>query len=183
MKIRSAIIGVLGACLASESAMALSCARPDLARTMESAKASETIYHILVGNFTVQRPYAERPSYPIRRGESNQIDLSDQFKPKPPKFTKTWFEGYSLTPNPRYDVKLSRFPVVVETSCVASWCSSVPTSSARQIAFVEARPGRAPILRVSPCTDKIFPIGEREKNIRKLRQCFDRPCKVEQGYW
>jgi hypothetical protein len=182
MKIRSAIMGVVGALLASETAMALSCARPDLARTMEDAKASDTVYHILVGSFT-----EARPTHKIPRGydgvHHNRSGIYDPFKPKPPQRIKTWFKGYSLTPNPRYDVKLSRFPVVVETSCVGPWCSSVPSSSVRQIAFVEARPGRAPILRVSPCPDKIFPLGEREKNVRKLRDCFDRPCKVEQGYW
>lgn len=179
MKMRSTIIGVVGALLASEllapkSALALSCARPDLARTMEKAKASETVYHILVGNFT------SRPTRIIPRGYdgiyNNRGHINNQFKPKPPQLTKTWFEGYSLTPNSRHDVKLLRFPVVVETSCVASWCSSVPSSSERQIAFVEARPDRAPLLRVSPCPEMIFPVGAREANVRKLRKCFDRPC-------
>lgn len=182
MKMRSVFIGLIGAMLASESAMALSCARPDLASAMEKAKASDTVYHILVGNFTEQRPTHTIPKGYNPKG-NNGTQIEDPFKPKPPQRIKTWFNGYSLTPNPRHDMKLTRFPVVVETSCVGPWCSSVPSSSTRQIAFVEQRQGRAPLLRVSPCTDKVFAVSEREENVRKLRRCFDRPCKVEPVRW
>ena len=35
----------------SDSAFALSCMRPDLIKTLEDAKASDKVYHILVGKF------------------------------------------------------------------------------------------------------------------------------------
>ena len=129
MKLRSICAGVLGALFACESAFALSCARPDLIKTLEVAKVSPKTYHILVGRFTSLTPEA------AFNQKSGQTSLEDQFKPKPPRIMPTHFEGYALTRSQRSDEVLTRFPVDVEISCVASWCSSVPRSGSEVIAF------------------------------------------------
>jgi len=156
------------------SAHALSCARPDLVKTLEEAKASEKLYHILVGKFITVSPRPLTPYNEILRPE-------DQFKPRPPVITRTFFEGYSLAKRPYMDSRLTRFPVDIETSCAGPWCSSVPSSDRPLIAFVEARHGQAPLLKISPCPSWTFP-AEPQK-VAKLRQCLDRTCQPENRHW
>jgi len=159
--------GLLVVFMMSQSASALSCARPDLLRTLEEAKASPKIYHVLVGRF-------------VSRGSPNQntdglVSPEDQFKPRPPVITQSLFEGVSLAPSRRQNTRLSRFPVDIETSCIGPWCSSPPDSNQDLIALVEARPGQSPILRLSPCPGNSF-LAEAEE-VKKLRQCLSRTCK------
>ncbi len=142
MKIRSLCAAVLGSMMLADSAFALSCARPDLVKTLEEAKASEKLYYILVGKFTSMSP---RPKTSYQGG---YVSPEDQFKPKPPVITSTFFEGYSLAKHRRQDGHLTRFPVDIETSCVGPWCSAVPSKDSKLIAFVEAREGYPPILRI-----------------------------------
>lgn len=169
-KFRSAKFGriltaALSAVMVSESAFALSCVRPDLLRSLEQAKSSPTVYYILVGKF-----------------ESNGIGAryigksapQDQFRQSQPVITQSLFEGVSLGANRRDDQVLSRYPVHIETRCTGPWCSSVPASNQDLIAFVEARPGQAPILRLSPCPGQTFrAVPER---VQKIRQCLTQSC-------
>lgn len=166
MKIRSICGAVLGALMLSDSAFALSCMRPDLVKTLEDAKASPKLYHILVGRFVSNTPRPQKPDY----GRPPE----DQFKPKPPVMTRTWFEGYSLAQNQRNDYHLTRFPVDIETSCMGPWCSSVPGNDRELIAFVEAREGQAPLLKISACPYWTF--SAERKQVQKLRQCLDTTC-------
>ena len=175
MKLRSILAGVLGALITSESAFALSCARPDLIKTLEAAKVSPKTYHILVGRFTSLTPEA------AFNQKSGQTSLEDQFKPKPPRILPTHFEGYALTRSQRSDEVLTRFPVDVEISCVASWCSSVPRSGSEVIAFVEAREGWPPLLKISPCPSTTFQATEEQ--IQKTRQCLGESCESDVPNW
>ena len=160
---------LVGALLLAESASALSCARPDLVRTLEEAKASPKLYHILVGNFrSLTRGPAFEPMGPNTPPE-------DQFKPRTPRIMPAVFEGYSLAGSRRRDVPLYRFPVDIEVSCIGPWCSDVPSPDRKLIAFVEAREGRAPILKISPCPSQTF-AADREA-VQTARQCLDKTCR------
>jgi len=175
MRLRSICAAVLGTLMLSDSAFALSCMRPDLVKTLEEAKASEKIYHILVGEFVSVNPLPKHKAY------GGYTSPEDQFKSKPPVITTTYFEGYSLAKHPHMDVPLSRFPVDVETSCVGPWCSSVPSPDSKIIAFVEARNGQAPILKISPCPYWTF--NADAKQVQKTRQCLDKTCESETPNW
>jgi hypothetical protein len=166
---------LIGALMFSQSASALSCARPDLVRTLEDAKDSPKIYHILVGRF---QSLTRGPAFP-QMGPN--MPPEDQFKPKPPRLMPSYFEGYSLAKNPRRDVPLSRFPVDIEVSCIGPWCSDVPAADRELIAFVEARPGQTPVLRISPCPSQTF--AADRKQVRKVRQCLDRKCQADEPNW
>ena len=78
MVLKSLCIGVVSVLMVAESASALSCMRPDLAQTMETAKASETIYSVLVG--TLETPPTQQMTQEVIRPE-------DQFKSRPPVIT------------------------------------------------------------------------------------------------
>lgn len=169
MILRSILI-LLASIMLSDSAMALSCMRPDIAKTMEKAKASETVYHILVGNFTSHAP--------VPRFQGS--DPRDQFEQKPPIITRALFTGHSLAKTPHLDERLTRFPIAIETSCMGPWCGSLPPQQTPYIAFVEARPGQVPILRLSPCQDVMYPADEGGQKVSKLRTCFDGLCRSDQ---
>jgi len=164
-----AVCGIMAALMVSQSASALSCARPDLVRTLEDAKASPKIYHVLVGRFISRGSPKHNPG--------GYVSPEEQFKPKPPVITQSLFEGVSLAQTPRQDHQLTRFPVDIETSCIGPWCSSAPQSDQELIAFVEARPGQSPILRISPCPSQAFRADP--KQVSKVRQCLDQTCEPE----
>ena len=146
----------------SSTANALSCMRPDLMRTMEDAKQSDTVYYLLVGRFTPQGPL------PKQQGYSNN--------PKPVS-AMMWFDGKSLSPHPRTDVKLSRFPVQAVTSCAGSWCGHIPDSRSQMIAFVEVRRGQPPVLNLGACPQWVFNVQPQSTQIKDLLECFDKSCK------
>lgn len=167
---RGALTGLAATMMFAQTASALSCMRPDLAKTMEKAKASDKIYYVLVGNFIYE---------PIPN-KKTKFDPNDQFKSKPPVITQTRFEGYSLTPEARTDVPLMGFPVDIETSCMGPWCSSPPSPKSTQIAFVEVRDGQAPLLRITPCPDMAFRVQPQDGQVDKLRTCFNGTCQSGQ---
>jgi hypothetical protein len=175
MNIKSIIAAALGTLMLSESAFALSCARPDLVKTLEDAKASEKLYYILVGKFTPISPQEKN------RPQGGYVPPEDPFKPKPPVMTSTFFEGYSLAKHRRHDGYLSRFPVDIETSCAGPWCSNVPSENSKLIAFVEVRDGQPPLLKISPCPS--FTFAAEKKQVKTLRQCLDRSCEPQAPNW
>ncbi len=172
MKIKMGVTGALMisliASMVPTSASALSCLRPDLLRTLEEAKASPKTYHILVGRFVSDAP---------KFNPGGSISPKDQFKPKPPVITQSLFKGISLATSRQQDQVLTRFAVDIETSCVGPWCSSPPQSDQGLIAFVEARSGQSPILRISPCPSQTFRADAEQ--VRKVRQCLTKDCPPE----
>ena len=175
MRIKFILASALGALMLSESAFGLSCMRPDLVKSLEEAKESPKIYHILVGRF---KSVSREPAYP-KMGPN--MPPEDQFKPRPPRIMQSYFEGYSLAKTPHQDWPLSRYPVDIEVSCMGPWCSSVPSPDRQLIAFVEARPGLPPILKISPCPGKTFEADG--KQVQKIRQCLDKKCASEEPNW
>lgn len=167
MILRSLSLGAVGALILAESAFALSCLSPDLAKIMEEAKASETVYSILVGTLETP-PAAQMPLEPF--------DPEDQFKPKPPVTIPAKFSGYALTSDINTDALLTEFPVDIETSCAGPWCSRAPSSESRNIVFVEMRQNQTPLLKISPCPKWVFPLRDKGDQVEKLRACFDKKC-------
>lgn len=167
--IRVCLVSVLllGAVLVPNDTSALSCMRPDLAKTMEDAKASDKVYHVLVGRFTTSKK-DRRPEETIGGGP---------FKPRPTLTAPAMFTGISLSPTSRSDYYLRDFPVDIETSCAAHWCGSLPDASTDQIAFVESRAGRSPLLRISACPSHVFRV--ELKKVQLLRECFDKTCQSD----
>ena len=81
MKLRSTIAAILGTMLLSEGAFALSCARPDLVKTLEEAKASEKLYHILAGKF-VSEPMTAQDRGGVRLGPQGVGGIRGVIQPK-----------------------------------------------------------------------------------------------------
>ena len=161
----------IGALMASQSASALSCAQPNLQRVIEEAKASEKIYYVLAGRFSPQTKNTRRGGYdPRLNGGSFQESK---------EITRVSFEGYSIAPSRAGDQELVRFPVDIETSCAGPWCSGVPDSDRELLAFVEARDGEAPILRVGPCPKFVYPANP--PNIETVRDCLTGTCSPFPG--
>ena len=177
MRVRLILSALLGCFLLTESAFALSCARPDLIKTLEDAKASEKIYHILVGQFVGSSANPKQDIYHLE--DVIKRHPENQFKPRPPKITKTVFEGYSLANNPHQDVPLTRYPVDIETSCAGPWCGTIPHHRDKIIAFVEAREGQAALLRIGPCPSQVFSVKSEDRKVQKIRQCLDRTCQAD----
>ncbi len=161
----------------SESAFALSCARPDLIQTLEEAKASDKLYHILVGKF-VSEPSAPHQQGglelgPLRSDGTRGVSIPKANKT--PKITRSWFEGIAVSKDPSRDGQMTRYPVDIQTRCVSQWCSSPPRSNLEVIAFVEAREGQTPILRMSPCSKWVFS-NNVPVQVGNIRQCLDKDC-------
>ena len=178
MRFRSVLIAIIGALMLSESALALSCMRPDLGQTLEEAKASEKTYHILVGKFVPQAFETDKPpdrSF-ILEDKAHPPLLGGKFKPKPPRIIPTWFEGFSVGAEARYDSSLVKFPVDVETSCAGPWCGSVPSREREVIAFVQAREGQVPLLKIGPCPNHVFALDAEGSHLQKIRRCLDKSC-------
>jgi len=163
----SAILGtVLWAEFGLQSVAALSCIAPDLARTMEDAKASDKLYHIIVGEFTL----VSKQELPRK---NNVPGWSGPDFPNPVR-AEMRFDGYSLASSAYADQPLSDFRLDAETSCAAHWCGGLPAEDKTFIAFIEARPGhkgQKPILTLGPCPQYLFwaqPGGQQVETLRKL---------------
>jgi len=165
----TSIVGLtLGALMVSESAFALSCARPDLVRSLEAAKASPKTFNILVGKFVSE-------SSKLKGGGLKTSP--NKLPSRTTDITHSLFQGVSLAAYARNDQALSNYAVDIETSCTGPWCSRVPSSEMELIAFVEERPGQSPILRIAPCPSQAF--RATEEQVDKLRQCMSKRCEPE----
>ena len=165
MKIKSALIALAAVTMLSPAASALSCMRPDIAQTMESAKAADEVYYILVGTFT---------SAPVPK----TLKSNDPNAPQNGIGSHTaeaWFDGKILSNDARYDNPVTRLPVDVAVSCAGPWCGSVPANGREVIAFVKVRTGQPMLLEAGACPDKVH-MADKVK-ISKLRDCFDKECQ------
>ncbi len=188
MRLWSFVMSVLGCLLLSQSAFALSCAQPDIIRSLESVKKSETVYYILVGTFTTP-PEEGKPRLEQRGG------YQAEWQSKPPRIVPSLFNGYALSPKRRHDVELSDYPVNLEISCAGPWCGNLPRSGQTLIAFVEAPQTvqsqglsdghgdpNVPILQISPCPGQTFPTTPHGVQVSKVRKCLNRTCQPQTLY-
>lgn len=172
MKALSITAAIASCFLFTQSALALSCAPPNMIGALEEAKASDESYYVLVGKFlTPEAPRLTKPQgyKVIQKGSVSRIEY-----PKGPKTTPTFFEGVSLSSDPHSDTPLTAFPVDVQTICLGPWCSHVPSAEHDIIAFVKERPGQSPILVTSPCPGKTF--AAAPETVSKLRKCLTTQC-------
>lgn len=181
MKLKLVAASVLVTLLSANSAFALSCVKQDLVKTLEEAKASDKVYHILVGKFVSSEPphTVDLSGTQPKMGPKKSNGTRSLVFPSPrqtPKITQTWFEGISLGTTPQGDVPLTRFPVDVQTSCAGTWCSSPPSSKAEVVAFVEGRDQQSPILKLSPCHKWVFR-NNIPVQVSNIRQCLDKNCE------
>jgi hypothetical protein len=179
MIIRRFLTAAAAALMLTESALALSCVQPDLARTMEAAKASDDLYYIFVGTF-------ETPPQPK---QDNSLDALASVKPRADRFVPARFDGVGLSQIPQYDSQLSAMPMEIKLTCAGPWCAAVPAAGKPVIAFVKARQGQTPLLEIGPCPNYVFPLAaaptapsqagpyREPKQLTRLRQCFDKSCK------
>jgi len=169
MRLWSFVMSVLGCLLLSQSAFALSCAQPDIIRSLESVKKSETVYYILVGTFTTP-PEEGKPRLEQRGG------YQAEWQSKPPRIVPSLFNGY-------------------EISCAGPWCGNLPRSGQTLIAFVEAPQTvqsqglsdghgdpNVPILQISPCPGQTFPTTPHGVQVSKVRKCLNRTCQPQTLY-
>lgn len=162
--LRAGFGALIWAGFAVQSAAALSCMAPDLPATMEEAKASEKIYHIIVGEFKLVSK-TSLPRTDIPHGMSG-ADFPEA------QLAEMRFDGVSLSPSARNDVPLSGFHLDVETSCAAHWCGSLPREGQTMIAFIEARPAQKPILHIGACPKYLFWTQDGDGKVETLRRLF-----------
>lgn len=118
-------------------AQALSCLRPDVARTFEWAAEAEESYVVLLGRFDFETP-----------------DLRSDRNLNPQEVrSAARFSGQSLSVEGFQDnVPLD---VTIVFSCLASWCGSMDQNNSDVLAFVERTP-EGYVLSVGPCFDTVF---------------------------
>ena len=155
----------IGALMMSQSALALSCAQPNLQRVIEEAKSSEKIYHVLAGRFTPPAKKTRRGGYDP---SVNRLSFQES-----KEMTRVSFEGVSIASSRAGDEAFLSFPVDVETSCAGPWCGGVPNAKQELLVFVEARDGEPPVLRIGPCPKFVFPANP--PNIQAVRAQLSRP--------
>ena len=141
------ISAILLAC--ATQANALSCLRPDLAKTFDRLHASEDVYRIVVGTLDI-------PNRP-----------KSSLKPEPAKANGV-FKGQYLGLNGLG--KEQRFDVTVETTCIAAWCGNFPEPTGRRLIFLKQSES-GPTLTISACPDGTFVIPTAKK-IGFLSKCL-----------
>lgn len=164
--LRSGLIGLVFCAFGAQSAAALSCMRPDLAKTMDDAKASEKLYHIIVGEFTLigQQEIPRTDVPPNWHGPATDF-------PNPVR-AQMRFDGISLSSNQYSDQALTDFRLEVETSCAAHWCGGLPAQGKEVIAFIEVRPGDVPVLRMGACPYWVHTVQPGDGQVDSLRKQF-----------
>ena len=166
---QSALLGLVAASSFATSASALSCMRPDIAQTMETAKASEDLYYIMVGQFSyTPLPKTKKPQFNNPNAPMNGIGAHT---------VKATFNGRFLSNVAQYDAPAMRVPVDIDVSCTGPWCGGPPQNGTEVIAFVKSRPGQPLLLKVGPCPDKVY--GFERAKVEKLRNCFDKACTLD----
>lgn len=145
-------ITVLGATLAlfgAQQAAALSCMRPNLARSFNFYEQSDDKFVIAVGKLT---PTDKIPDY--KQGVSREVAAE--------------FKGGFLG---RWGVK-DQPPqtVMIKTSCLASWCGAIPERSVDVLAFIKKTPAGL-VLETGPCHGE-YTENPSKKLIRTLQTCL-----------
>lgn len=161
---QSVLLGLVAASSLATSANALSCMRPDIAQTMETAKASDDLYYIMVGQFSFtplpKKPRSADPNAPLNGVGAHTV--------------KATFNGRFLSNVAEYDAPAMRVPVDIDVSCAGPWCGGPPQNGTEVIAFAKSRPGQPLLLEVGPCPGKVY--GFERAKVEKLRNCFDKAC-------
>ncbi|MCF6444739.1 hypothetical protein [Nereida sp. MMG025] len=127
-------VAFLCALVVSEPAFALSCLRPDVARSYQAAASSADQYVILLGTFAMDRK-ALQPKQLRDPNKAKSVTVSAQFSGKflsREGFVKDWAGSVQVT-----------------SECFGSWCAGAPAAG-QMLAFVE-KTDDGYALKLSPC--------------------------------
>lgn len=151
------------AVLVAGQAAALSCIRPDLARSFNEAAASDKTYVVLFGTF----------DFNLR--DLPQVDWDRQQDVQPDNPIRARFTGDSLSRKGFVPSSIRR--VTINAQCFGPWCSSIATDTP-YLAFVEKN-GNAYTLAVSPCGGRAFG-NPGQAQLDLVTTCFQGgPCLEE----
>ena len=149
---------VLTACLVylslASQALALSCLRPDVARSFDNFEATGLPYAVVRG--TLQFDVAKLP----QAGS----------KSPPPRLTKiqAHLTGQSLTSS-GFETSFDH-PVTLEVKCLAAWCGGAKPD-ADYLLFVE-RSAAGYSVNLGPCGGSEF-LNPSADALRRVQQCFN----------
>ncbi|MFQ6546430.1 hypothetical protein AADZ90_000625 [Aestuariibius sp. 2305UL40-4] len=140
MMLRTSVAALMLAAFATQAA-ALSCMRPDIARTYQYAAESEDLYSVVMGEFVFDE--SAMPDAVLSSARGFDKDVTEI----PARFT-----GRQLSRNgfaTDYDVE-----VVLEVQCLGQWCGGMAEGET-VIAFLR-HGGETPVLDVTPCGETVF---------------------------
>ena len=123
--------------LMAQPALALSCLRPDVARTYQIAHESPATYVLAKGTITVREGEVVHPGV-------NQPAIEDYT-------VRATFEGRLASPD-GFD-EPAEGDLTIEIGCAGNWCGGVPGGEV--IAFIELRDGAA-YLAQGACPQNTF---------------------------
>jgi len=150
----TALVALWMAALAGP-ATALSCVKPDVARTYQELDAASETYVAVHG-----RLFFDPAGLPEGGAENQQSTPASTELP-------AWLSGRSLSPAGF----VTRFekPIVLDVRCLGPWCPSAEPG-AEVLAFVEAREG-GHVLVLDPCYGKVF-FEPGEQMLERAASCM-----------
>lgn len=144
--IRTALLA-LGLLALPSLALALSCARPDMARSFQIANDAEATYQLLLGEIEYGEKTLRAPSEPETR--------------------KARLRARGITPA-GFSTWIDR-DVMVNITCAGPWCGSVPESE-RLLIFLR-KDGTDWVIDAPPCGGFVF-VDPGQAEMRILRGCL-----------
>lgn len=143
--------------LSAPPAEALSCRRPDVARSFQAADTSPERYVVVLGqlDFDATPPPKTRPGQPPQ-----------------PRRLRARLQGRGVTPT-GFGAWVDR-DITVEITCVSAWCGSVPKFE--QMLMFLRQSGNGLTLEAGPCPQFHFP-SPTAADLATLRRCLSgAPC-------
>ena len=122
--------------LIASQAAALSCIRPDVARTFQNVAAAEERFVVLFGSF----------DFPPQRRQPVSNDAE-------PQQVVATFEDQGL--GAAGFVATQPKPVTLQTACAGPWCGGFPTPGQTILAFIE-QTDQGDVLTLSACGGLVF---------------------------
>lgn len=141
----------------------LSCLPPDAVFLYQEAREDKAGYYIVKGKVTLTEP-------------ANRPDPSDTKRTR--TLTKARATGVALTKT-GFKVKFDR-PIVIEASCVASWCGGPGGLDRHTHIFALRIDGNKLILRQGPCGGMVVPWSKDQE--KRLMECHLKGTCVRNGY-
>lgn len=143
------------ALLLAGPALALSCMRPDAARTYQQLDAAEERYIAVHGELTFDET------------KLPETDLQDQGSTPESTPLPARLRGMSLSPE-GFTTPFDR-PVTLDVRCYGPWCAGV-ASGTDVLGFVELREG-GPVLTLDPCYSVTIPEPD-QKMLDQVISCM-----------
>jgi hypothetical protein len=151
--------------LTAGSADALSCLRPNIARTFNDLSASDRSYFMALGHLEQTGKRIPMRSDPPKVANGEEQPVLDIGIPHevPARFSGKMFGATGLSDEITLDLK-------VDEICLASWCGSFPETDDEILVFIE----RTEVdyrLRSGPCEGD-FKVAPTEAELALLQSCL-----------